>query len=83
MRGLVEAELLFQAGDEFRIEALRAAVLGVHGVRAALTRLGAGAARAQFTAPAAETLGRADAGSGQLRDHALDRTARRELDDGE
>ena len=75
---LVEAELLFQLLDEFRIEPLRAAVFRRHGVdaRAALHQ----AAAAEVAAGrAGNARGRAGVGAGELGDHLLDRPAGREL----
>ena len=78
MRRLVEAELLFQALDEFGIEPLRAAIFRGRGVEPlSALRL---SARAEIAARrAGNARGRAGVGAGQLRDHALDRPARREL----
>ena len=75
---LVEAELLFQLLDEFRIEPLRAAVFRGHRVdaRAALRH----AAAAEIAAGrAGNARGRAGIGAGELGDHLLDRPAGREL----
>ena len=79
-RRLVEAELLFQALDEIGIEPLRAAIFRIDGVgrRADL------AARAPKSPPPPEIRdSAAGVGAGELRDHALDRPARRELHDHE
>ena len=74
---LVEAELLFQALDEFRVEALGAAIFGGRRIHGAAARL---PARAEVAARRArDARGRAGIGAGQLRDHALDRPAGREL----
>ena len=82
VRGPVEAELLFQALDEFRIEPLRAAVFRSHRIdRAAALRGPAGAEIAARRARDAR--GGAGIGAGQLRDHPLDRSAGRELHDHE
>ena len=83
MRRLVEAELLLQALDEFRIEALRAAVFRCHAAGIELAALLA--ARAEIAALPAARHPRAGAGigAGEHRDHALDRPARRELHDDE
>ncbi len=83
VRRLVEAELPLQAFDEFRIEALRAAVFrGCSAIELAGARL---SARAEIAA--LRTAGDARAGAGvgarQHRQHALDRPARRELHDHE
>ncbi len=83
MRRLVEAELLFQALDEFRVQPLRPAILRVGGIRPALTDLRRRPARKLATTAATEPLGRTDARTRQLRDDALHRPARRELDDDE
>ena len=77
-RRLVEAVLLLELLDEFRIEALRAAIARGD-VAAGLRR----AAAPICAAPAAEARGRALVGALQLRDRALDRAARHELHDGE
>ena len=77
-RRLVEAELLFDFGDEFGIEPLRAAIFARKfraraGPRARDRRLGA----------AAEPRRGAGILALHLCDHALNRPARRELHDGE
>ena len=77
-RRLVEAELLLQLGDEFRVEALRAAIFR----RAFAAAVGAAAA-AGIAAAAADAVAGVAALAGQLGDDLLDRPARRELDDGE
>src|SRR5271166_3175754 len=76
-RGLVEAVLLLELLDEFRIQALRAAV-SRRNVAGGLRRAGA-----DLSAPAAEACGRTLIRPLQLRDRALDRAARHELNDGE
>ena len=77
-RRLVEAVLLLQLLDEFRIEPLRAAI--ARGNVAARVGHRAGA---DLAAAAAEVRGRALVVALQLRDRALDRPARHELHDGE
>jgi len=74
---LVEAELLFQALDEFGIEALRAAIFRVEvHLRAALHP----AARAEIAARGAgDARSRAGIGAGELRDDALHWAAGRKL----
>ncbi|MGY3404364.1 hypothetical protein ACVWZV_000477 [Bradyrhizobium sp. GM5.1] len=79
-RRLVEAELHFQLLDEIGIEALRAAILRVDGV-AAGSQLPRGALRK--VAAARNARGPAGVRARELRDHALDRAARRELHDDE
>src|SRR5262249_9125752 len=77
---LVEAELLLEPLDEFRIEALRAAIARADDVAA---RLLAGVRPLEIAAAARNARGRRHVTAGQLRDHALDRSAGRELDHGE
>ena len=81
MRRLVEAELPFQLLDEFRRQALRAAVFRVDARVAA----GAGALSAGeiAAAAAADPRGGGNVGALDLRDHPLHRAARGELDDEE
>ena len=80
---LVEAELLFEAGDELRIETLRAAVFRGHRGFAARHALLVVAAAGEIAAASAE-LGRgADIGAGELGDQPLNRAAWRELHDDE
>ena len=76
-RGLVEAVLLLELLDEFRIEALRPAIARGD-VAAGLRR-----ACADLPAAAAEACARALVRALQLRDRALDRAAGHELHDGE
>ena len=77
--GLVEAELLFQALDEFGIETLRAAIFGIE------VHLGGavGALGAEVSTGTGDARGCAGVAAGELRDHAFHRAAGRELDDGE
>ncbi len=78
---LVEAELLLQILDEFRVEPLGAAILGIHAVRRAALRL---AARTEIAAlRARDARCRAGIAARDLRDDALDRAAGRELHDHE
>src|SRR5205807_10210958 len=72
-RRLVEAVLLFELLDEGGVEAASAAVLG----------LGVARLVAKFAAGAADPLRRRDVGALQLRDHLLNRPARRRLHDEE
>src|SRR5205823_804923 len=77
VRGAVEAELLLQACDEFRIEPLRAAVFGRNTGDLAAAGL---SARAEIAAlPAGQAGFCAGRGPGQDRNDALDRAAGREL----
>ncbi len=77
-RRLVEAELLLELGDEFRVETLRAAVFR----RAFAATVGAAAA-AGIAAAAGNAVGGVAALAGQLGDDLLDRAAGRELDDAQ
>src|SRR5262249_16228906 len=79
-RRLVEAELLFQALDEVGIKPLCAAIFRAHRVG---RRAGGSAARAEIALTTRDAGGAAGIGTGELRDHALNRSARRELDDDE
>src|SRR5580700_5070370 len=72
---LVEAELLFQAFDEFRVEPLGAAIFRID---VALRALHA-AARAEVAGGAGNARGRPGIAAGELRDDALHRPAGREL----
>src|SRR5207244_8787875 len=75
---LVEAELLLQALDEFGIEALRTAIFRGHRIdRDGAAGLAAGAKIA--AGAAGDARGRAGIGAGELRNHALDWPAGREL----
>src|SRR5262245_55332920 len=80
--GLIEAELLLELPDKFRIETLRAAVFGT-----ALAEVLAGlpvARAAQTVALAAADARRGgNIGARTLGDHAFNRTTRRELNDSE
>jgi len=77
MRRLVEAELLFQALDEFGIKALCTAILRIDFAACAHLSL---RARAEVAAlRTGDARGGAGVGPRNLRDHALDRPARREL----
>ena len=76
---LVEAELLLELLDELWIEALRAPILGTHLV---LSRLGLGTRRQRVALRAANAGRGRNVSAGDLRDHPLDRPARRELNDG-
>src|SRR5262249_29724739 len=78
-RWLVEAELLFQLLDEIRIEPLRSPIFRVDDICGGAR----GTARAEIALAAGNTRGAAGVGAGKLRDDALDRSARRELDDQE
>src|SRR5690606_25280907 len=75
-RRLVETELLFQIGDELRVQPLRAAIFGID--RAAVD-----SALPEIAATARKAVESVAALSGKLRDHPLDRTAGGELNDGE
>jgi hypothetical protein len=79
--GLVEAELLLQAFDEFRIEPLRAAIL--RGDVGTADRLPLPARREIAALRTGDARGRAGVGAGNLRDDLLDRPAGRELHDHE
>ena len=76
-RRLVEAELLFQLGDEFGVEPLRTAVFG-RGLAGTCRDCPARPARR----PPPPESRVAAALAGELGDDLLDRSARRELDDG-
>ena len=69
----VEAELLLDGGDQFRVETLRARVLRAPGLDHIKLRLGID--RAGDTGRGFDVL------PGEVRDHLVDRTAGSELDD--
>src|SRR5215470_10477775 len=74
---LVEAELLLEALDEGGVEALRAAIFGIHFGRCAA---GSTTTRAEIAAGGAGyPRGGAGIGPRELRDNALHRSTRREL----
>jgi hypothetical protein len=83
MGGLVEAELLLDAGDQRRVQPLSAAIFDV--LAAALAgQFGQAAGRAHVAArAAAEAGGGARVRTGQLGDHLFHRPARGHLHDGE
>src|ERR1019366_10181466 len=72
---LVEAELLLEAGDEFRIEPLGAAVFGAGRIGRAAAHL---PARPEVARGTGDARGPAGVGAAELGDDALDRTAGRE-----
>ena len=74
-RRLVEAELLFELGDEFGVEPLCAAVFG-----RAFAAFAEARRRRAVAAAAADAVAGVAALAGQLGDDLLDRAARRELD---
>jgi hypothetical protein len=76
VRRLVEAELMFELLDEFRVEPLGAAVFRGDGIDRA-ARVAAGAD--DVAAAAGDARGRRYVVAGELRDDALHRPARREL----
>ncbi len=76
MRRLVEAELLFQFLDEFRVQPLRAAILRGGGIHAAA---GNGGPAGKVAALPGNTGGGGHVIAGKLRDHPLHRTAGGEL----
>jgi hypothetical protein len=78
-RRLVEAELLFELLDELRVEPLRAAIFRVDALVADAALAARHAAEVAAGAPAGDARRGVDVGALQLRDHPLDRPARREL----